>query len=411
MEKNKQKIMEEIEQLRKEISRHDYLYYVLAQPEIDDYKYDQLMKKLERLEAKYPEFLTTDSPTQRVRGEPTKIFPVVRHRRPMMSLSNTYNESEIKDFDRRVKSLLTPGEKYEYICELKIDGLAISLLYENGIFVRAATRGDGEQGDEVTHNVKTIRSIPLKLETDKAYLKDIEVRGEIHFHRDDLIPLNRERIENGEIPFANPRNAAAGSLKLQDPKQVSRRPLKIYCYWIESIRTNHSIPSHYDGMNVLMDLHFPVNTEFRLCKNIEKVIEYWEEWQQKRNSLPYDVDGIVTKVNLIQQQSRLGSTAKSPRWAIAFKFKTEQSETKLLDIIWQVGRTGVVTPVAVLEPVKILGTTVSRATLHNVEELQRLDVRIGDSVILEKGGDVIPNKTVHASKTMPGLQIFINQTT
>jgi DNA ligase (NAD+) len=390
MEQNIRKIIEEIERLREKISRHDYLYYVLAQPEIDDYRYDQLMKRLEALEAKYPELITTASPTQRVRGEPTKIFPVVRHRRSMMSLSNTYNETEIRDFDRRVKSLLNPEEVYEYVCELKIDGLAISMLYENGIFVRAATRGDGEQGDEVTHNVKTIRSIPLKLDTDKAYLKDIEVRGEIYFHRDDLIPLNRERNKNGEIPFVNPRNAAAGSLKLQDPSLVSRRPLKIFCYWIESLHSTHPIQTQFEGIKALQDLHFPVNLEFRLCKNIEKVIEYWQERQQKRDSLPYDVDGIVAKVNMIRQQSRLGNTAKSPRWAIAFKFKTEQSETKLMEIVWQVGRTGVITPVAVLEPVKILGTTVSRATLHNIEELQRLDVRIGDSVILEKGGDVIP---------------------
>jgi len=383
-------IRKEIDKLRTEINRHDYLYYVLAQPEISDHQYDLLMKKLEELEKKYPQFITPDSPSQRVSGEPTKIFPVIRHRKPMMSLSNTYNEEEIRDFDRRVQSLLPENEPYEYVCELKIDGLAVSLLYENGVLVRAATRGDGEQGDDVTKNVKTIRSIPLRLQTAKDFLKNIEVRGEIYFQRDDLILLNKERQENEEIPFANPRNAAAGSIKLQDPKVVARRPLKMLCYWIEPVSENHPLKTHFDGLNILRELRFPVNTRYRLCKNISEVIEFWDEWQKKREEIPFDIDGIVVKVNLLLQQTRLGSTAKSPRWAIAFKFKTEQTRTRLKDIIWQVGRTGVVTPVAVLEPVQLLGTTVSRATLHNAEELQRLDVRIGDNVLLEKGGDVIP---------------------
>ena len=383
-------IRKEIDKLRTEINRHDYLYYVLAQPEISDHQYDLLMKKLEELEKKYPQFITPDSPSQRVSGEPTKIFPVIRHRKPMMSLSNTYNEEEIRDFDRRVQSLLPENEPYEYVCELKIDGLAVSLLYENGVLVRAATRGDGEQGDDVTKNVKTIRSIPLRLQTAKDFLKNIEVRGEIYFQRDDLILLNKERQENEEIPFANPRNAAAGSIKLQDPKVVARRPLKMLCYWIEPVSENHLLKTHFDGLNILRELRFPVNTRYRLCKNISEVIEFWDEWQKKREEIPFDIDGIVVKVNLLLQQTRLGSTAKSPRWAIAFKFKTEQTRTRLKDIIWQVGRTGVVTPVAVLEPVQLLGTTVSRATLHNAEELQRLDVRIGDNVLLEKGGDVIP---------------------
>lgn len=387
---NKRQVKEEIEKLRNEINHHDYLYYVLAQPEIDDYQYDLLMTRLKELEEEYPEFISTDSPTQRVSGEPTKIFPVVRHRKSMMSLSNTYNEQEIRDFDRRVKSLLKEQEQYEYVCELKIDGLAISILYEDGKLIRAATRGDGEQGDEVTANVKTIRSIPLKIKTDNSFLRNIEVRGEIFFQRSDLIPLNEERIENGEIPFANPRNAAAGSIKLQNPQMVARRPLKIYCYSVEPLESNHPIKLHYQGMKVLQELRFPINPYYRLCANIDKVIDYWKEWQEKRNSLPYEIDGIVAKVNSIEQQERLGSTAKSPRWAIAFKFKTTQAETELKDIIWQVGRTGVVTPVAILKPVKLLGSTVSRATLHNVEELQRLDVRIGDFIILEKGGDVIP---------------------
>jgi len=386
----KEKIREEIERLRREIRHHDYLYYVLAQPEISDYEYDMLMKRLEELEKQYPEFITSDSPTQRVSGEPTKIFPVVRHRKPMMSLANTYNEEEIRDFDRRVRSLLRPDEDYEYVCELKIDGVAMSLLYENGLLVRGATRGDGEQGDDVTNNVKTIRSIPLRLETNDSDLQNIEVRGEIFFLRKDLVKLNEERMEQGEPLFANPRNAAAGSLKLQDAREVARRPLKMFCYWIDPLRPDHKIKTHLQGLKTMKELHFPVNPHYRLCKTIGEVIQYWEEWGKKRETLPYDIDGIVVKVNDLDQQERLGSTAKSPRWAIAFKFKAEQVETRLKDIVWQVGRTGVVTPVAILEPVQILGTTVSRATLHNVEELERLDVRVGDYVILEKGGDVIP---------------------
>ncbi len=390
MDPEKEKVKREIERLRREINRHDYLYYVLAQPEISDYEYDMLMKRLEELEQQYPEFITPDSPTQRVSGVPTKEFPVVQHRKPMLSLSNTYNEEEIRDFDRRVRSLLRPGEKYEYVCELKIDGVAMSLLYEDGVLVRAATRGDGEQGDDVTNNVKTIRSIPLRLETEDPVLRNIEVRGEIYFYRKDLVKLNEERLENGEPPFANPRNAAAGSLKLQDPRLVAKRPLKMFCYWIEPLSDERYLKTHYHGLKTLEQLRFPVNPHYRLCQNIEEVIAYWSEWQQKRDTLPYDIDGVVVKLNDLEQQERLGATAKSPRWAIAFKFKAEQVETRLKEIVWQVGRTGVVTPVAILEPVQILGTTVSRATLHNVEEIQRLDVRPGDYVLLEKGGDVIP---------------------
>lgn len=384
------KVKGEIEELRREIQRHDYLYYVKAHPEISDYEYDRLMKRLEALEQDHPELITPDSPTQRVSGEPTKIFPVVRHRKPMLSLSNTYTEPEIRDFDRRVRSLLRPGEPYQYVCELKIDGVAMSLLYENGVLVRATTRGDGEQGDEVTNNIKTIRSIPVRLETNQPHLQNIEVRGEIYFNRDDLETLNTIRLEKRETPFANPRNAAAGSLKLQDARQVARRPLKMLCYFIDSLLPDFTFPSHFHGLKTLQELRFPVSPHSRLCQHIDEVIAYWEEWQQKREELPYDIDGAVVKVNSLEQQSRLGRTAKSPRWAMAFKFQTEQAETRLTDIVWQVGRTGVVTPVAILEPVQLVGTTVSRATLHNAEELQRLEVRIGDMVILEKGGDVIP---------------------
>ncbi len=398
---DKNEAQQEIESLRSRIRRHDYFYYVLAKPEISDYEYDMLMKRLETLESKYPELITSDSPTQRVSGEPTKIFQVVRHRKPMMSLSNTYNEEEIRDFDRRVRSLLQENESYEYVCELKIDGLAISLLYENALLSRAATRGDGEQGDDVTKNVKTIKSIPLKLNTGSSDLQNLEVRGEIYLHRSDLVSLNIEREKNGEIPFANPRNAAAGSLKLQDPRQVAKRSLRMFCYWIELLQENPAFKTHSEGLQTMQKLLFPVNPNFKKCDHIDEVINYWKKWQSKRHSVPYDIDGIVVKINRYDQQSRLGSTAKSPRWSIAFKFETEQTETVLREIIWQVGRTGVVTPVAVLDPVQLMGSTVSRATLHNVEELQRLDVRIGDHVILEKGGDVIPKIVRVVSEKRP----------
>ena len=404
MSKLIERVKKEIEELCRQINHHDYLYYVKAQPEISDYEYDMLMKRLEQLEQEYPDLIPADSPTRRVSGEPTKEFPVVRHRKPMQSLSNTYNEEEIRDFDRRVRGLLHPDEKYEYVCELKIDGVAMSLIYRDGRLVQAATRGDGEQGDEVTNNVKTIRSIPLRLETDNPRLLNIEVRGEIYYNRHDLDSLNEERLTNGEQPFANPRNAAAGSLKLQDSRIVARRPLKMFCYWIDSLEGAPPFETHFEGMQALEALHLPVNPHFRLCENVDEVIAYWNEWYQKRDTLPYDIDGVVAKINRLEQQERLGSTAKSPRWAIAFKFKAEQAETRLQDIVWQVGRTGVVTPVAVLEPVQLAGTTVSRATLHNVDELERLDVRINDLVILEKGGDIIPKIIrVVKEKRPPGL--------
>jgi DNA ligase (NAD+) len=390
MAPDKEKIREEIIKLRKEIQHHNYLYYVLAQPTISDFEYDKLMEKLGALEGKFPEFVTPDSPTQRVSGEPTKIFPVVRHRKQMLSLANTYNEEEIRDFDRRVRSLLEEDEPYEYVCELKIDGLAISLIYENGVLARAATRGDGQQGDDVTRNVRTILSLPMKLDSDQTDLMNIEVRGEIYYPLKEFDRLNAYRVTNGEPAFANPRNAAAGSIKLQDAKEVARRPLQVFCYYLDFLNESRSIKSHYDSLKTLEKLYFPVNPNYRFCKTIAEVIDYWNSWQAKRETLPYDVDGVVVKVNHLNQQERLGATAKSPRWAIAFKFSTEQAVTKLEAINWQVGRTGTLTPVAILSPIKLMGTTVKRATLHNLDEIGRLDVRIGDEVLVEKGGDIIP---------------------
>lgn len=400
---DKAKIKLEIEQLRDKIREYDYQYYVLAQPTIPDYEYDLLMKRLEELEAQHPEFLTDDSPTRRVSGEPTKIFPVVRHRKPMLSLSNTYNEGEIRDFDRRVRALLRPGEAYEYVCELKIDGVAMSLIYENGRLQRAITRGDGEQGDEVTNNVKTIRSLPLRIDPAIAGFDAFEVRGEVYYPRAEFEELNRERIAAGEAPFANPRNSAAGTLKLQDARIVAGRPLRMFCYYLDPITPQNSLQTHLDALQTLEKLRFPVNRHYRRCKDLEEVIEYWREWGEKKHSLPFEVDGVVVKINQFEQQQRLGATAKSPRWAIAFKFATEQAETTLLNIRWQVGRTGIVTPVAELEPVLLLGTTVSRATLHNPDEIERLEVRIGDRVIIEKGGEIIPKIVrVVTEKRSPG---------
>lgn len=390
MTSDKEKARQEIQKLKKNIQHHNYLYYVLAQPEISDYEYDQMLKRLEALEKDFPDFITPDSPTQRVSGEPTKVFPVVRHRKQMLSLANTYNEEEIVDFDRRVKSLLQENESYEYVCELKIDGLAISLIYENGMLARAATRGDGEQGDDVTKNIRTIRSLPIKLNTDQNELQNIEIRGEIYYPLKEFGKLNQARVENDESPFANPRNAAAGSIKLQDSQEVAKRPLQIFCYYLDLINSNQSVKTHFESLKILQKLYFPVNPNYQLCKSIDEVIDYWESWQAKRETLPYDVDGVVVKVNSFEQQDRLSSTAKSPRWAIAFKFNTEQVVTKLMEINWQVGRTGTLTPVATLEPVKLMGTTVKRATLHNMDEIRRLDVRIGDEVVVEKGGDIIP---------------------
>jgi DNA ligase (NAD+) len=390
---NKEEILQEIQKLRKDLQHHNYLYYVLSQPEISDYEYDRLLKKLGVLEKQCPEFITPDSPTQRVSGEPTKVFPVVRHRKQMLSLANTYNEEEIIDFDRRVRSLLNENESYEYVCELKIDGLAISLLYENAMLVRAATRGDGQQGDDVTKNIRTIRSLPIKIETDQTDLMNIEIRGEIYYPLKEFEKLNKLRVDKGETPFANPRNAAAGSIKLQDPREVARRPLQIFCYYLDIINEHYHVNTHFESLKILQKLYFPV-------------IDYWKSWQAKRDTLQYDVDGVVVKVNSFEQQERLSATAKSPRWAIAFKFSTEQAVTQLKDINWQVGRTGILTPVAFLEPIQLMGTTVSRATLHNMDEIRRLDVRIGDEVVVEKGGDIIPkilrvNKRASNSKTYP----------
>jgi DNA ligase (NAD+) len=376
-----------IEALRAELREHDYRYYVLAQPTISDAEYDALMRQLMELEELHPEFMSADSPSLRVGGSPTKEFPAVVHAVPMLSLSNTYSEEEVRDFDRRVKSLVGK-QPYEYVSELKFDGVAISLRYEHGIFVQGATRGDGVQGDEITQNLRTIRSIPLRLLGNQRESGPLEVRGEVYMRREDFRKMNEERELEGEKTFVNPRNSAAGTLKLQDPKIVAQRPLNFIAYYLLSQR--NASGSQYENLQQLRKMGFPVSEHSKRCRNVDEVIQYWKQWEEKRDTLPYDIDGVVVKVNSLAQQNELGAIAKSPRWAIAFKFTARSVRTILKDIVLQVGRTGTVTPVADLEPVFVGGTTVSRATLHNEDYIHQLDIRLGDTVVVEKGGDVIP---------------------
>lgn len=387
-------VEEQILKLRKEINEHDYNYYILAEPRISDYEYDILLKKLEKLEEKNPHLITEDSPTQRVSKDLTKEFKEVKHSVPMLSLANTYSEEELIDFDRRVKEILIKNsitENVEYVVELKIDGVSINLRYVNGILKTAATRGDGVTGEDVIQNVKTIKSVPLRLKeiNNKKYnIDDIEVRGEIFMQSEDFLLLNKEREEKEEKLFANPRNASAGTIKMQDAQIVAKRPLNIFCYFLLS--QNEEFEFHSENLELLRLLGFKVNNNYKVCSSIQKVIEYCKILEEKRDSLPYEVDGAVIKVNSIKQQKILGSIAKSPRWAVAFKFKAKQATTILEKITWQVGRTGAITPVAELKPVFLAGSTISRATLHNFDEIKRKDIRTGDLVLLEKGGDVIP---------------------
>ncbi len=380
-----------IESLRKKIREHDYKYYVLTEPAVSDEEYDKLVKKLEKLEAEHPNLITPDSPTQRVGKDLTKNFNPVQHKVPMLSLANTYNEEDLYDFDRRVNDALPENEKIEYIVEFKIDGASVSLNYIDGILKTAATRGDGIVGEEITNNVRTMRTVPLKLNEVKSgpyKLKDIEVRGEIFMNIKDFINLNKEREEREEKLFANPRNSAAGTLKMQDPKEVAKRPLNNFVYTLISI--DDELKSHEENLIILNKLGFKVNGEYKKCSSMEEVIDTCHKFESMRDELEYEIDGAVIKVNSIAQQNIIGSIAKSPRWAVAFKFKAKQAFTSVNKIVWQVGRTGAVTPVAELEPVLLSGSTISRATLHNFDEIKRKDIREGDRVVIEKGGDVIP---------------------
>ena len=374
-----------IERLRKEIEEHNYKYYVLAQPSISDFEYDTLMNELISLEEQFPDLKDETSPSQRVGSDINKEFNQVRHRYPMYSLGNTYSPEEVADFETRIKKELSGT--IEYVCELKYDGVAIALTYRNGRLERAVTRGDGIQGDDVTDNVKTIRSIPLSLMGDD-YPDEFVIRGEILFSHQAFEQINREKEKKGESPFANPRNAAAGTLKLQKSSMVARRPLDCFLYSL--VGENLPYPYHYENLVKAKEWGFKISAQLQKCRNIDEIFDYINYWDKERENLPYDIDGVVIKVNSHDQQDELGYTAKSPRWAIAYKFKAEQVETRLLSVDFQVGRTGAVTPVANLEPVHLSGTIVKRASLHNEDQIKLLDVRVNDSVYIEKGGEIIP---------------------
>ncbi len=380
-------VAERLEALRRDIREHDYRYYVLADPTVSDEEYDRLLRELLELEKRYPELVVPESPSQRVGGAPTKEFPTVTHEVPMLSLANTYDEQEVREFDRRVHDLLG-DQNVRYVCELKLDGVAVSLQYRDGVLVRGATRGDGIEGDDITGNLKTLRSIPLRLRHQTREWENVEVRGEVYMLRAHFDRMNEERRKAGEKLFVNPRNATAGTLKLQDPALVRQRPLQFSAY---SVRTTPpSGSSHYELLQKAREFGFPVTSHARLCTSVEEVVAYWKKWEGQREKLPYDIDGIVVKVDSLPQQEKLGAIARSPRWAIAFKFAARKQQTVLRNIRLQVGRTGAITPVADLEPVFVGGTTVSRATLHNEDYIRDLDIRVGDTVEVEKGGDVIP---------------------
>lgn len=374
-----------IESLLKELNEHNYNYYVLAQPTITDFEYDKKLEELAKLEKEYPEYLDPDSPTVKVGGYITKEFQTVKHKWPMLSLGNTYNEQDLKDFDDRVRKAI--GDDFEYVCELKFDGLSISLSYENGKLLRAVTRGDGTQGDDVTNNVNTIRRIPKAIKA-AGYPDSFDIRGEVFMHRAAFERLNNERIENNEIAFANPRNFASGTLKMQDSTEVAKRPLDCFLYFLYTEK--HSFNTHWESLEAVKKWGFHVCEHTKLCKNMDNVLEFIQYWEEQRFNLSYDIDGIVIKVNNLGQQQELGFTAKSPRWAISYKYKAQEVETILEKVSYQVGRTGAVTPVANLKPVLLAGTTVKRATLHNANEIKRLDLHIGDTVLVEKGGEIIP---------------------
>ncbi|GAA3517583.1 NAD-dependent DNA ligase LigA [Aquimarina addita] len=377
-------IEKKIHQLREELRQHNYNYYVLDAATITDYEFDMMLKELQALEAQYPEFYDSSSPTLRVGGEVTKNFNTVVHEQRMYSLDNSYSKEDLLDWENRIKKLVD-GE-VSYTCELKYDGASISLTYENGELLRAVTRGDGIQGDDVTTNVKTIKSVPLRLQGD--FPPKFDIRGEIVLPYAGFIKMNKERIASGEEPYANPRNTASGSLKLQDSRETAKRPLDCLLYNLAGDRLG--ISSQYQSLEKARSWGFKVPNESRLVSSVEEVLEFINLWDEKRRELPYETDGVVIKVNDMQQQEELGFTAKAPRWAMAYKFKAEQVSTQLNEITYQVGRTGAITPVANLEAVQLAGTTVKRASLHNADQIAKLDIREGDTVFVEKGGEIIP---------------------
>jgi DNA ligase (NAD+) len=394
----KQEAKERIEKLKKEIAYHDYLYYVLDKPEISDAAYDSLKRELIELEKQFPEFITPDSPTQRIGGQPLEKFEKFKHKVPMLSLQDAMDENELKDWEERIKKLLAPSEikKLDYFAELKMDGLAVTLIYKNGIFFKGATRGDGFTGEEITQNLKTIKTIPLRLRTEELDEKtrkkiesgEVEIRGEAFMTKKAFLELNEEQKKKGEDLFANPRNAAAGSIRQLDPKITASRKLDFFAY---QIVTDLGQKTHQEAHQLLKKLGFKDNPHNQYCKNIEEVIDFHKKITQIREKLPYEIDGVVVTVNDNKIFEKLGIVGRTPRGSIAFKFPGMEATTKVKEIVVQVGRTGKLTPVAILEPVKVGGVTVSRATLHNEDEVKRLDVRVGDTVIVQRAGDVIPD--------------------
>lgn len=372
-----------VKELQTLLNQYNYEYHVLDQPSVPDSEYDRLLKELIEIESQYPELKTTDSPTQRVGGEILDMFEKVQHQSQMLSLGNAFNEQDLRDFDRRVRQ--SAGENVSYVCELKIDGLAVSLRYEEGLFVLGATRGDGSTGENITANLRTIRSIPLRLNKNLS----MEVRGEAFMPKRSFEALNRLKAEKGEEAFANPRNAAAGSLRQLDPRIAASRNLDVFLYGVSDTGET-GVESHSEALDLLDTLGFKTNKERKKCKSIEEVLEYIEKWTIERPNLVYDIDGIVIKVDSLEQQEQLGTTAKSPRWAIAYKFPAEEVVTTLKSIELSVGRTGVITPTAILEPVRVAGTTVQRASLHNEDLIREKDIKIGDQVVIKKAGDIIP---------------------
>ncbi|MCT4606043.1 MAG: NAD-dependent DNA ligase LigA [Marinisporobacter sp.] len=379
---NKEEARKKIDELTDLLSEHNYKYYVLDHPEITDYEYDTMLKELINLEEKFQELMREDSPTQRVGGEALESFTQVAHSVPMLSLSNSYNKEDLIDFDRSIRKII--GEKIEYVVEPKIDGLSVNLKYENGRFVQGATRGNGVVGEDITKNLRTVKTIPLKLKEEI----DIEVRGEVYIPKEKFAKLNQRQAEKGETIFANPRNAAAGSLRQLDPKIAAKRNLDIFVFNIQRME-NMNIDKHTEGFEYLKSLGFKTSN-YEVCESIEEVIKQCEKWSEKRSSLSFEIDGLVIKVNDLSQREKLGTRSKSPRWAIAYKFPAEQQKTQVKDIVVQVGRTGALTPTAELEPVRVAGSVISRATLHNEDYIKEKDIRIGDTVIIEKAGDVIP---------------------
>lgn len=378
-------IQSTIQSLREELNQHNYNYYVLDNPTISDYDFDTKLKELQELESKHPEFFDENSPTQRVGGMITKNFETITHKNRMYSLDNSYSKEDVLDWEKRIQKIL--GDvPLEYTCELKYDGASISITYEHGKLKRAVTRGDGFQGDDVTNNVKTIKSVPLQLKGD--YPDSFEIRGEIILPLEGFAKMNQELIEIGETPYSNPRNTASGSLKLQDSSEVAKRPLDCLLYTF--IGNDVKFSTHFESLEKARSFGFKVPKEARLVKSIEEVFDFIDYWNIHRHELPYETDGVVVKVNNLHYQEELGYTSKSPRWAIAYKFKAEQVSTRLNSISYQVGRTGAITPVANLQPVQLAGTIVKRASLHNADQIEKLDIRVGDEVFVEKGGEIIP---------------------